>query len=51
MEERIRLQRVVRKRPVFPAPSVAVSGDMESMLRKIAPAHKPNVAGGERATS
>ena len=46
----IRLQRVVKKRPVFPAPSVAVSGDMEPILSEIALALKPNAGGGERAT-
>src|SRR6476620_4983838 len=45
MDERIRLQRVVKKRPVFPAPSVAVSGDMEPILSEISPALKPNRAG------
>ena len=49
MDERIRLQRVVKKRPVFPAPSVAASGDMEPILSEIAPPFKPNAGGGERA--
>src|SRR5262245_33752695 len=47
-DERIRLQRVVKKRPVFPAPSAAASGDMELILSQIASTLKPNAGGGER---
>src|SRR5262245_14193529 len=44
----MRLQRVVVKRPLFPAASVVASGDIASMLSEIAPGFKPNIWSDER---
>ena len=47
-DERIRFQRFVKKRPMFPAPPLAVSGDMAPVFSEIASALTSNAGGRER---